>query len=82
MLKPEGVKWTDPDNFNNSVRIDKGNLNSKFTSQKVDHVVVNSNGKVLGRNGAPINGGIRENAIEAHIPLSEYVNWKKWNSKN
>jgi len=46
----------------------------------VDHVIVRYNGKVMGRDGRPIEGAIKENAEQAHIPLSEYQNWKSWYS--
>lgn len=48
--------------------------------QRVDHVIVRNNGQVIGRNGSPIQGSIRDNAVQAHIPLSEYRGWSTWNS--
>ena len=81
--KNVGFRWQDPNNRNNSIRIDKGDPASPFTSQRVDHVVVNSNGKVIGRNGMPINNNkIQDDPINAHIPLSEYKKWKSWNTQN
>jgi hypothetical protein len=77
--KGVGHRWIDPKNPNNSVRIDKGNPKSTSVSQRVDHIVVNSNGQVLGRNGLPIRGTIKSDAVNAHIPLSVYINWSKWN---
>jgi hypothetical protein len=35
---------------------------------------------VIGRDGQPINGSIQDNYDQAHIPLTEYENWKKWDS--
>jgi hypothetical protein len=77
--KGEGVRWNDPSNKGNSIRIDKGNPNSPNASQKVDHVVVNSGGRVIGRNGQPINGSIKNDPVNAHIPHSEWKNWTNWN---
>lgn len=45
-------------------------------------MVVGSNGMVIGRGENPINDSIEDNAAQAHIPLSEYIKWKKWNSPN
>jgi len=78
-----GERWADPENpKGNRVRIDQGNPNSPYPSQQVDHVVVQSNGKVIGRDGKPIIGSISDNYEQAHIPLSEYSKWKTWNSPN
>ena len=49
--------------------------------QQVDHVIVRSKGKVLGRDGNPINGSIMDDPVNAHIPLSEWLQWKEWNKK-
>lgn len=78
--KGEGQRWEDPENQGNGVRIDKGNPNNSQPSQQVDHVVVRDNGRVIGRDGRPIEGSIRDNASQAHIPLSEWLNWSSWNS--
>jgi hypothetical protein len=48
----------------------------------VDHVVVRKDGKVIGRDGKPINGNIKDDPINAHIPLSDYERWKSWYSSN
>jgi filamentous hemagglutinin len=82
--KKIGYRWQDPANpKGNGVRIDKGDPNSPFPSQQVDHVIVRSNGKVLGRDGKPIggDGSIQGDPENAHIPLSEYKDWSKWNEK-
>ncbi|WP_216638537.1 hypothetical protein [Endozoicomonas arenosclerae] len=77
-----GKRWFDPENKGNGIRIDKGNPNHSLPSQQVDHVIVRSSGKVLGRDGLPIVGSIKNNGEHAHIPLSEYISWKKWDSPN
>lgn len=78
--KGVGIRWQDPKNLGNGVRIDQGNPNNSQVVQQVDHVVVRSNGKVIGADGRPIGGSIKQNHEAAHIPLSDYVKWKKWNS--
>jgi RHS repeat-associated protein len=66
-----------------SVRIDKGNPLSQWESQQVDHVIVNSGGRVIGRDGNPISqDGIKADPEAAHIPLSEWLDWENWNSPN
>ncbi|HEY8201102.1 MAG TPA: hypothetical protein VII47_07090 [Actinomycetota bacterium] len=79
--KGKGWRWDDGNPSRNSVRVDKGNPNSPHPSQQVDHVRVNSEGRVLGRDGKPIPPGtrIRDDPQNTHIPLSEYEKWKKWN---
>lgn len=78
--KGEGVRWTDPSNKGNGVRIDRGNPANSQPTQRVDHVIVRQNGQVIGRNGRPINGSIADNAVEAHIPLDEWKKWSSWSS--
>ncbi|MDA3647200.1 hypothetical protein LZ318_12935 [Saccharopolyspora indica] len=75
-----GHRWSDPHNQGNGIRIDKGDPNSPSPSQRVDHVVVRHNGQVIGRDGRPISGSIKENAEQAHIPLSEWKQWWGWNA--
>ncbi|QHC23157.1 helix-turn-helix domain-containing protein [Streptomyces sp. GS7] len=75
--KGVGYRWND--GKGNGIRIDKGNLNNSQTYQQVDHVVINSGGKVLGRDGKPLAGSIKQNAYEAHIPVTEWLKWKEWN---
>jgi hypothetical protein len=36
----------------------------------VNHVIVRSNGVVLGRDGEPIDGSIQNDPENAHIPLT------------
>ncbi|MEM6386385.1 MAG: hypothetical protein AAF718_09140 [Pseudomonadota bacterium] len=77
--KGVGIRWSDPENQGNGVRIDKGNPGSPFPSQQVDHVIVRHNGEVLGRDGLPIQGAIADHPEMAHIPLEEYREWTAWN---
>ena len=80
--KGVGLKWHDPINKGDGVRIDQGNPHTSQSYQRVDHVVVRSNGKIIGRDGNPIKGSIADDPEQAHIPLSEYKKWKTWNSPN
>ncbi|WP_257153400.1 two-partner secretion domain-containing protein [Pseudomonas sp. ICMP 561] len=80
--KGVGFRWQDPNNKGNGVRIDKGEPSISQPTQQVDHVIVRSNGQVIGRDGKPVTGSIKENAEQVHIPLSEYKKWKSWSSPN
>ena len=68
--KGTGLRWEDPGNPGNGVRIDEGVPNSPWPSQQVDHVVVRTGGQVLGPDGQPIVGSIASNP-QAHIPLTD-----------
>ncbi|WP_199919291.1 hypothetical protein [Streptomyces sp. NRRL S-1824] len=78
-----GFVWRGPKQ--QSIRIDKGDPNGKPT-QQVDHVVINSGGDVIGRSGNAIpkvkGGSISTYHTESHIPYSEWIKWKHWNSPN
>lgn len=74
-----GMRWQDPKDRGNNVRIDRGNPNSSLPSQQVDHVVISSKGMTIGRDGRPISGSIKQDPVNAHIPLSEWLEWKSWN---
>ncbi|QEN88206.1 hypothetical protein FZC33_18695 [Labrys sp. KNU-23] len=78
----ESYRWWSPEKKgrHNHIRIDKGDPNSKQPSQRVDHVVIQSEGRTIGRDGNPIIGSIRGDAENAHIPLSEWENWRTWNA--
>jgi hypothetical protein len=76
--KKVGWRWQDPKYKGNGVRVDRGVPGSPHSSQRVDHVIVRSGGKVLGRDGRSIAGSIEEFATQAHIPMSEWRNWKSW----
>ena len=75
-----GYRWFDPTGPKaGGVRLDRGDPNSPFPSQQVDHVIVRSGGNVLGRDGAPISGSIASDPINAHIPLADWLKWGHWN---
>lgn len=80
--KGVGFRWQDPNNKGNGVRIDKGEPDISQKTQQVDHVIVRYNGKVIGRDGKPVSGSIKDHAEEVHIPLNEYRKWKNWYSPN
>ena len=73
-----GTRWTDPEDMGNGIRIDQGDPLSPHPSQQVDHVVIRHRGVVLGRDGSPIPGTIREYYDLAHIPLVEWLTWSEW----
>lgn len=76
-----GYVWRAPEG-QDGVRIDMGNPASPYPSQQVDHVVVNSRGRIVGRDGELLPPGTRVQARpdEAHIPLSEWKDWGSWNA--
>ncbi|MGH3708600.1 MAG: polymorphic toxin type 17 domain-containing protein [Pseudonocardiaceae bacterium] len=77
--KGPGTQWKDPANpSGNHVRIDRGDPNNSQEYQKVDHVVIFSNGSYVGRDGQLLKGKTLKEVPEAHIPLSEYRKWKSW----
>ena len=75
--KKTGTRWEDPNNPGNGVRVDMGDPNSPNPSQRVDHVVVRQNGRVIGPDGKPISGPIAQNP-NSHIPLSDWLKWTNW----
>ena len=78
--KGVGTKWSDPSEPQaNRIRIDDGVPGSAWPSQQVDHVVVHSGERILGPDGEPIVGSLRDNP-QAHIPLSDWLNWSSWNA--
>jgi filamentous hemagglutinin len=56
------------------VRIDPARATG-YPSQRVPHVVVRSNGRVIDRNGNPLPNA---KSADAHIPLEEYKTWTRW----
>jgi hypothetical protein len=78
--KKPGTRWFDPGaRQSNGVRIDQGSPGSTYPSQQVDHVIVRSGGNVLGPDGLPITGSIKQNP-QAHIPLDDWLSWTSWNA--
>ncbi|UAL30922.1 hypothetical protein K8W59_05345 [Nocardioides rotundus] len=78
--KKVGTRWFDPAAPKaNGVRIDQGSPGSLYPSQQVDHVIVRSGGNVLGPDGLPITGSIKQNP-QAHIPLDDWLSWSSWNA--
>ncbi len=78
--KGVGKKWRDPLNEGNHIRIDQGNPNSPYPSQQVNHVVVQSGNRFVGRDGTryPPGTSPRDFPTELHIPLSEWLRWSTW----
>ncbi|WP_039458705.1 hypothetical protein [Candidatus Jidaibacter acanthamoebae] len=78
-----GIRIQDSEKGASVIRIDKGNPSNDYLHQQVDHVRINYNGQVIGRDGKPILQTDKtprpREAPEAHIPLSEWLQWKEWN---
>ncbi len=66
--KGEGVKFVDPKNINNDVRIQKGNPNSNWENQKRDYVRWKRNGRWLDRDGKP-----SDDLAQTHIPFDQFI---------
>ncbi|MER6029778.1 hypothetical protein [Streptomyces sp. NPDC001851] len=45
--------------------------------QQVGHVVIDSGGEIIGRDGKPMTGSVKDHAEEARIPLEEWLRWKE-----
>ena len=75
-----GVRWQDPSNKGNNIRIDQGNSKANWNTQKEDHVIIQYQGKTLKRDGNPIPPGkkITDFPEDTHIPLSEWEAWTTW----
>ena len=58
--------------------MDEGEPTHSAPLQQVDHVIVRSEGKVLGPDGKPLPGSIQQNP-EAHIPREDWMKWTEWN---
>jgi hypothetical protein len=73
-----GIKWSN--GKKDSVRIDKGSSSSSNPSQRVDHVRINKDGRIIGRNGKQLPAGarVKDHGWETHIPLNEWIRWSKW----
>ncbi len=72
------------DKGGNYIGIAKGNPNAKFPAQRVDHVRINSGGKVIGKDGKVVKKTDEflnpSKNPESHIPLEEWLRWKEWDS--
>ena len=60
------------------MRIDPGNPAVSQPTQQVDHVVVRVRGRVIGRDGAPLAGGLASDPVNGHVPSSEYRTLSTW----
>ncbi len=62
----EGLKFQDPNNPHNNVRIMKGDPNSSNPGQQKDYMVIRKNGQTLDANGNPSN-----DPLDFHVPVGE-----------
>ncbi len=67
-LKNDGIRYTDPTNPGNEVRIMPGNPLSPYVNSRIPNVRWSSNGQALDVNGNPVS----LKTPEAHIPLTDY----------
>ena len=66
--KKEGVKYIDPKNRGNDVRIQRGNPTSQYPNQRGDYVRWKKEGQWLDKNGRP-----SMDPEKTHIPVDEFV---------
>ncbi|WP_137935468.1 hypothetical protein [Mesorhizobium comanense] len=69
-----GFTFSDPTRKQVSIRVDKGDPNSDFPSQQIDHVVVNNGRGVVGVDGNLT--GISIDPLNAHVSMDVYKGWK------
>jgi RHS repeat-associated protein len=71
----KGWRWGDS---KNNVRVQRGNLKASQQSMRQDYVQIRVEGKgIIGRSGKKISTKFSD---EAHIPLSEWRGWARWDS--
>ena len=66
--KGGGIKYTNPNNPHDSVRVMPGNPNSPNPLQQFPYVKRMKDGKALDKFGNPVDAS----SAEAHIPLNEF----------
>ena len=66
--KGEGIKYVDPNNEHNYVRISRGNPDSSNLGQQQDYVRWQKNGQSLDKNGRVVPS----DSLESHIPLKDF----------
>lgn len=66
--KKEGIKYVDPKNRGNDVRIQRGNSTSQYPNQRGDYVRWKKEGQWLDKNGKP-----SMDPENTHIPVDEFV---------
>ena len=67
--KGGGVKYTNPNNPHDSVRVMPGNPNSPNPAQQIPYIKRMKNGSGLDKFGNPVD----PSSLEAHILLSEFI---------
>lgn len=65
----KGVKYTDPRNAGNEVRVQRGNPNNSQPGQQRDYVTWRRNGQYLDKNG----NRVPRQSLESHIPIDEFI---------
>lgn len=64
----EGVRYRDPNNKHNEVRVQRGNPKNSNQAQRNDYVKWKKDGQWLDKYGKPVAG----DSLEAHIPINEF----------
>jgi len=64
----KGVRYRDPNNKHNEVRLQRGEPNSSQSGQRQDYVTWKRNGQWLDKNGKRVP----RQSLESHIPIDEF----------
>jgi len=64
----KGVRYRDPNNKHNEVRVQRGEPNSSQPGQRQDYVTWKRNGQWLDKNG----NRVPRQSLESHIPIDEF----------
>lgn len=77
----DGWRWEEPGSKGGqTVRLDRGDPNNSQETQQVDHVRINSGGKMVGRDGTLYaTEAAKQVPKEVHIPYTEWITWSAWN---
>jgi len=65
----EGVKYVDPKNAGNEVRVQRGNSSNSQPGQRQDYVTWKRNGQHLDKNGKQVP----RQSLESHIPVDKFI---------
>ncbi|MBS0224341.1 MAG: hypothetical protein JSR91_26775 [Proteobacteria bacterium] len=71
--KQGGMRYFNPKNAHDQVRVMPGNPKSPNPFQQRPYIVDRNNGRVMDRNGQPIEGANPEKSPDAHIPYEDYT---------
>lgn len=69
----DGRRFENPANKGDRLRVDRGNPDSPWPSQRPDHVIEQKGGKTVDVNGNPINAPKPTKTPDAHVPLKDWL---------